>query len=302
MFGKVIVGIEEVSHGSEAIALARVLAPHGELHLVHAYPHNPVGPLAAEGWRHDLSLHAERLLADVARETGTEGEHRAVADLSPARALQMVAQELSADLIVVGSASHGMAGRLLAGSVARSTLVGAPCPVAVTPVGYGGSTPASVGVAFDASPEAREALVLAADLAGDRHAHLRVIHVVGVPHEVVAPMYPFDYAPHEWERHGEAEIVRARSVVEAAVADLGPDIDAEGEVIFGHARKELTAMTEYLDLLVMGSRGWGPARRVLLGSTSSHLVDHAACPVLVVPRAAAPQDQPTGDAVEVASV
>jgi hypothetical protein len=49
VFVKVVVGIGEVPHGRDAIALARVLAPQGELHLVHAYPHDPVGPLLPRG-------------------------------------------------------------------------------------------------------------------------------------------------------------------------------------------------------------------------------------------------------------
>jgi nucleotide-binding universal stress UspA family protein len=240
------------------------------------------------------------LLADVARAAGTEGEQRAVADLSPARALQQVAEDLGADLIVVGSARHA-AGRLLAGSVAGSTRSGAPCPVAVSPAGYEGSRLSTVGVAFDGSPESREALILAADLVRARSARLRVVHVVGQPREVVAPMYPLAYAPHEWEHHGELEVARARSVMERAVADLGREVEAEGEVVFGHARKELASLSRWLDLLVVGSRGWGPARRVLLGSTSNHLMHHAACPVLVIPRTAVDKGERAGKAVETAS-
>jgi nucleotide-binding universal stress UspA family protein len=156
----------------------------------------------------------------------------------------------------------------------------------------------SIGVAFDGSPESHEALAVAAGLARGSSASVRVVYVVGLPREVVAPMYPFAYAPAERERHGELEVARARSMVERAAGGLGPDVVAEGEVVFGHARTELSTLSEHLDLLVSGSRGWGPARRVLLGSTVSHLVGHAACPVLVVPRTAAPHEQPDGAAVE----
>jgi hypothetical protein len=38
---------------------------------------------------------------------------------------------------------------------------------------------------------------------------------------------------------------------------------------------------------VVGSRGWGPVRRILLGSTSARLMREAHCPVLVLPRGAA---------------
>ena len=44
---------------------------------------------------------------------------------------------------------------------------------------------------------------------------------------------------------------------------------------------------EELDLLVMGSRNYGPLRRVMVGSTAIRLMQHAPCPVLVIPRGAA---------------
>lgn len=50
------------------------------------------------------------------------------------------------------------------------------------------------------------------------------------------------------------------------------------------ARVLEAAAREGLDLLVLGSRGFGPLRRVLLGSVSSELVREAPWPVMVVPR------------------
>lgn len=47
------------------------------------------------------------------------------------------------------------------------------------------------------------------------------------------------------------------------------------------------ACADGVDLLVMGSRSYGPVRTVVLGGASRHIVDHASCPVLVVPRHAA---------------
>jgi nucleotide-binding universal stress UspA family protein len=41
-----------------------------------------------------------------------------------------------------------------------------------------------------------------------------------------------------------------------------------------------------VDLLVLGSRGFGPVMRLLIGSVSSRVIREAPCPVLVVPRPA----------------
>jgi nucleotide-binding universal stress UspA family protein len=54
----------------------------------------------------------------------------------------------------------------------------------------------------------------------------------------------------------------------------------------GDAATELVERSRELDLLVVGSRGYGPVRHALLGSVTSKLMQAAACPVLVVPRSA----------------
>jgi hypothetical protein len=46
----------------------------------------------------------------------------------------------------------------------------------------------------------------------------------------------------------------------------------------------LILASENLDLLVLGSRRWGPVKRLALGSTSERVIRHTACPVLVPPR------------------
>lgn len=284
MFKTVIVGVRDVAHTLDAVSLARVLAPRGELHLVHAYPRESAAWTEAKPWRAMLGSGADRLLHDVARDTGVEGPLRAIPDVSPARALQAAAQELNADLIVVGSSHHGPIGRLLSGSVARGTLSGAPCPVAVAPRGYLVTGLEVVGAGFDDTAEGWIALRVAADVARAAGARLRVVYAVAPPLEVVAPMYPMTYGAHEWDAYGEREIATARETVERAAAELATDLVVSGEVALGRARKELTALSTEVDVLVVGSRGWGPAQRVLLGGTSHHLVHHAACPVLVVPR------------------
>jgi nucleotide-binding universal stress UspA family protein len=48
--------------------------------------------------------------------------------------------------------------------------------------------------------------------------------------------------------------------------------------------EELATMAEHLDLLVVGSRAYGPSGRLLSGSTSMGLARRVACPLLVVPR------------------
>ena len=58
----------------------------------------------------------------------------------------------------------------------------------------------------------------------------------------------------------------------------------EGRVAVGTPAGELAAFGDELDLLVVGSRGHGPLRRLILGSTSMQLAREARCPLLIVPR------------------
>jgi nucleotide-binding universal stress UspA family protein len=54
--------------------------------------------------------------------------------------------------------------------------------------------------------------------------------------------------------------------------------------VLGDPAGELILASEGLALLVLGSRRWGPVRRLALGSTSERVIRHAGCPVLVPPR------------------
>jgi nucleotide-binding universal stress UspA family protein/rhodanese-related sulfurtransferase len=121
----------------------------------------------------------------------------------------------------------------------------------------------SIGVAFDGSAQSRVALVWAAGAAAQIGSPLRVI-------AVVVPDAPPDM----------------REALSAAVADLPYDLPVELETPSGDPTLELRAAAgRGMDLLVAGSRGYGPFRGVLAGSVSAALARNCAAPVVVVPRA-----------------
>jgi nucleotide-binding universal stress UspA family protein len=99
---------------------------------------------------------------------------------------------------------------------------------------------------------------------------------------------------------GSAESLHAREVADAVARATGADLipltvvrdgdpesrSADGvEALTGKPAQALSERAADLDLLVVGSRGWGPVRRLLLGSTSEQVVRDAPSSVLVVPRA-----------------
>jgi nucleotide-binding universal stress UspA family protein len=89
--------------------------------------------------------------------------------------------------------------------------------------------------------------------------------------------------------YADGEIVdyrlEAEELISRTLAEL--DVDAIGNAVVGSPAETLLELTHRVDLLVVGSRGWGPIRRILLGSTAARLIREAACPVLVLPRGAA---------------
>jgi nucleotide-binding universal stress UspA family protein len=145
----------------------------------------------------------------------------------------------------------------------------------------------TIGVGFDGSPESRTALELAHRMAEAGGARLRLICVV-VPPDPGGPAQ--DWAEHAHKRRAEAEERLA-----AALADVGEI--ATGAVPVDAPARELADAAHDLDLLVTGSRGYGPIRRLMLGSTSSKLVHEAPCPVLVLTRG----EQHDGPVAEAAS-
>jgi nucleotide-binding universal stress UspA family protein len=79
--------------------------------------------------------------------------------------------------------------------------------------------------------------------------------------------------------------VRAERAVDAATAGQS-GIEVEPDVSVGDPADFVIAASERLDLLICGSRGYGPARAVLLGGVSRRVASEAYCPVIVLARGA----------------
>ena len=82
------------------------------------------------------------------------------------------------------------------------------------------------------------------------------------------------------------EVQKIRQAIEEKVAKIGgkvgTPVDVQVQVVSGVASRVLIDASNDADLLVVGSRGGGGFNRLLVGSVSSQLVHHAACPVVIV--------------------
>jgi nucleotide-binding universal stress UspA family protein len=275
MFRQVIVGVDGGSTGRDAVAVARLLvAADGRLVLSHVHELTPVrgasgayGPAETE--------ESMRLLEHEREATGVDAELLPITASSVGRGLHYLAETREADLLSVGSNPRSLAGRVLIGDVTRASLIGAPCAVAVAPLGYasGAGGIAKVGVGYDGSPESEAALASARELAAGHGAALTALAVV-------------ESAPYAGIVPGVARGKPGESEIEDAKRELAALGGLVGEVAVGSAGEELALFSETVDLLVVGSRGYGPIRSLMLGGTAVHLASNARCPLLVLPRRA----------------
>lgn len=279
-FENVLVGVDGTSTGRDAITLAnRLGAGPGRLTLAH------VIVVDVPRYRNFHSTpawkEAREMLEHQSEATGVTAELTGMFAPSVGSGLHQLAEDCDADLIVVGSATRGRIGRVLIGDGARGTISGATRPVAVAPHGYADRSGEirTIGVAYNDTAEAEAALAVGRALAARGDSPVRAMAVVS----------PIPAAAGQWD---ELDAIRA---VEKATRDRLHSLEGvEGRVAFGVAAQALVGFGDEVDLLVVGSRGHGPVRRLMLGSTSMQLARDARCPLLIVPRPA--RDDASGTA------
>ena len=235
----------------------------------------------------------QQLQSELAAE-GVDASTKVVEHSTPARGLARAVEETDPRLVVIGSTRRGRLGRVLPGSTAERLIHGSPRPVVVVPHAY--EVPEqglrTVGAAFVPTDEGRAALRTAAAIA--RAAGARVLATMVLSPKHAAEMSPglMAHAPHE---KSPAEDLHARHRIEAtdelenAITELAGGVEVERDVLFQHPAEGLEAASQRVDLLVMGSRAYGPARAVMLGGVSRQVTASASCPVLVLPRGAEDQ-------------
>jgi nucleotide-binding universal stress UspA family protein len=303
----IVCGIDHSPHGRAAATAGAALAARlqSPLVLVHVLPAGgpPIRPVLPHRVPRDLealreAAHdaGERLLVDVAGGVGGYDTRTEVAHGLPAEGLLEAADRHEADLIVVGTRGESAARGVLLGSVATTVIAHATCPVVVIPPGMAadGARPAFAGDCVVCGVETeRDAAParLAAWLAGALGVGLVLLRTVGGGEEAqpaaarVVAAAAARPVVREVERPAGAI---PRAVLEAVAEHAG---EVETRVAGGPPDERLAAMAvaERAAAVVVGSRGRGPLRAGLLGSTSRGLARHASVAVVIHgPRAASP--------------
>jgi nucleotide-binding universal stress UspA family protein len=280
MFCNVLVGVNEGPGVRDAIALAKdLLARDGNLALAHVHRGDPstreVSPVFAEAER----LRSRELLEAARAEAGIDAGLLWIGSSSVGRGLHEIAERHRADLLVVGSSSRSLLGRVLIGDHTRDALNNALCAVAIAPAGYA-ERPAvlgEIGVGYDGSPESEHALAVAREIANQLGANVSAFEAVSLPYG------------------RRVNVAALEQLIEAARARIAALGDVEPHAAYGEPAEELALYGASVDLLIVGSRGYGPIGRLVHGSTSRRLAQTARCPLLVLTRAA----EATDDLVEV---
>ena len=276
MFKNVLVGVDGHGGGRDALSLStKLLAADGELTLAHVYSGDPRlrRRLRAE---HDLAgrEHALELLEQACAAAGVEANLRTDESSSVGRGLHELCEAVGADLLVLGSSRRGLLGRVLIGDDTHAALNGAPCAIAIAPAGYAEQSGAirEIGVGYNGSPESEHAVRVARQLAAQHDAKLSAFEAVSLP-------------TYAFLAGGAAVDDVVGDLVDSAreqIAALG----LEPHAVYGIPAEELTLYSASVDLLVVGSRDYGPIGRLVHGSTSRQLARSVRCPLLVLTRAA----------------
>lgn len=287
----VVAGIDWSDAGRAAVEQAADLARarHLPLRLVHAlepavYPVRPVVGRVADV---ELMLRksAERLLDEAVDVLQVARPDVTVATrLAHGSAVEVLVEESrTADMLVLGSRGAGLLADLLVGSTTLHVASLAECPVVAVPAREDrGGDRHGVVVGVDGSETSREAVGFALRTASALGEAVLALHSWTGPARLGAgEMLPVVY------QSALVEHEEQRLTAEALAGWSGqfPDVAVRQRVVRDHPVRALVEAAEDARLLVVGTRGRGPLRSLLLGSVSHGVLHHATVPVAVVPPA-----------------
>lgn len=253
------------------------------LHIVSASPglapRFSLRPLSAEEEIHRAAKeYADRATSEAAEaaEKAAPGvrTERDVIEGKPSLVLRQVSSR--AYLLVVGRRGLGGVRGLLMGSVSTDVAAHADCPVVVVPA-EGGSAEGPVVIGVDGSPVSTEAIEQGFQQAEFLDTSVTAVHAYG------------GFSGQAYFADSRAVLTRMREEAEEALGSQlaghredHPDVQVESVVTTGHPAEQISELSEQAQLVVLGSRGRGGFRGLVLGSTSQAVLQVAACPVMII--------------------
>ncbi|WP_436776455.1 universal stress protein [Yinghuangia sp. YIM S09857] len=250
---------------------------HRDAQRVHAtswaaQPYRDADPIPTSRSWGDRFRDAGLAAIDTAREVALAGRPnlRVVDELVDGGPIQVLrAQSEGAEMVVLGSRHLSSTAELLtAGGIAVPVAAHAQCPVVIVRgPEHRSRTNRFLVVGVDGSRGSEPALAFAFDEASRRWAVLDAVFVTGLHASKTADI--------------EARVKLAESL--AGWKERYPDVVVRPQVAHGHAVRALVDASHEALSLVVGTRGLGGFRGMVLGSVSHGVIHHATCPVVVVP-------------------
>jgi len=288
----VVAGVDGSECGLQAVrwAAAEAARRHLPLRLVAAHAW-PAGGLVGDP---GLGVDPRAVLRDLALRhlDVAAGEAAQVADDVEVERVEVTgfpeavlgSESRRAELVVVGDRGLGGFTGLLVGSVAVALAAHAECPVVVVrgmEPDLAAPLPERIVVGVDGSPASEAALAFAFDAADLRRVPLAAVHAWWdlVVDPTMGPLVDWDAVDAD-----EHEVLAERL---AGWAESYPDVPVRRLVVRDRPARALVEESGRAQLVVVGSRGRGGLRGMLLGSVSQALLHHAHCPVAVVRQSAA---------------
>jgi len=270
---QIVVGIAGADSGRAAVhwAAQEATRRHLVLRIVHAFEGQPTG--------------VDRQLAHVVT-TDAVDQARSVAPTLRIKGVTVAGRPTprllesadDAELIVLGTRTHGPVAGLVRGSVSQRVTAHAPCPVVIVR----GRTDANDGpvvVGVDDSPAADQVLEVAFEAAASRGCALAAVRAFLLP----APLWIGDVAA--MSGNIQSQDGDERAAVEKLLAPWRtkyPAVPVHVTVSHDKPGAELVHASHRAQLVVVGRHGHGAVSNALIGSTGTHLIRHADCPVLIV--------------------
>jgi nucleotide-binding universal stress UspA family protein len=265
-----LVGDDGSPQAGQAVSWAEAFAATSGSELVVVGVADRGGPESAGAVRDDL----ERRVVEPARALGLTCRCEGFVG-DPRRVLLERAVDLDASLTIVGDTGHWAVLRPPLGSVAGYLVHHSAHPVVVVPAAGGPLPGGRLVVGVDGSAGSAAALQWAAAFA----RAVRGSVVATFVHDLADESYPHPPQASAWHHSVEPKV---RAAVDAVNE---PGVDVELRTVAGHRVEALLEVADEVDspLLVVGARGSGGFRRLLLGGTAVELLHHSTRPIAVVP-------------------
>ena len=280
----IVVGVDESPNAAQALRWAveegavrhepvTAVMAWGYIAQHNAEPNQPFNPDYHEA-------DARAVLTELVRPRWARNRASPRSSCATSRLAALLEAAHGATLLVVGARGVGGFEGLLLGSVSRQVLHHATCPVAVVRTSSQAPVTRRIIVGVDGSESARRALRWAIDKGRARQVPVVAVHTWRYPYTSIgfyAPVVDLDLV----EKSAAALLDQQIEAVDTS----GLPSPVERRVVPGPGAAAIMASADEDALVVVGSRGLGGFKGLLLGSVSDQLTLHASCPVVVLPAA-----------------